>query len=156
MHVRRVTTLEQLQRLSRRSRRPRARAAQQHRWRSGRKDDSPTHRFSCIFMSSSFRAFLLFPCCASQTASVLRFGVRPRCDSGSGKVGTERELDGVIVNFEGIDMSGYGRCDGKSLLVPAWFESSEEVATVKICGSLLLPRQRHEFDLDGNSDEAST
>jgi hypothetical protein len=86
----------------------------------------------------------------------LRFGVRPRCDSGSGKVATGRELGGVIVNFEGIDKSGYGRCGGKSLLLPVWFKSSEEVAMVKICGSLLLPRQRHEFDLDGNSDEAST
>lgn len=53
-------------------------------------------------------------------------------------------------------MSGYGRCDGKLLLLPVWFESWQEVAMVKICGSLLLPRQRHEFDLDGNSYEAST
>ena len=82
--------------------------------------------------------------------------MRPLCDSGSVKVATERELGGVIVNVEGIELSGYGRCDGRLLLVPAWFESSEEVATVKICGSLLLPRQRREFDLDGNSHESST
>jgi hypothetical protein len=45
------------------------------------------------------------------------------------KVATERNLGGVIVNVEGIDSSRNGRCDGGLLLVPSWFESSEEGAT---------------------------